>query len=159
MTGFSEPVPRRTRCLSSVLRIEGHRRPHAIFLTGLTATLIVFPKYTDLICIFNQCLNRVHLQPASRRSHHPAMVDLPRDSFPRDEFAAQGPSRRNSIFAISSDYRRNREAERSHPPLSYRRSISRLSTASSRLTNIVFPLNSISFVSFHVLCYARSTCV
>lgn len=158
MTELSEPAPRRIRDLFFMLHIGGHRRPHAIFLI---AALIIFPKYTDLICIFNQCSNRIHLQPTHQSCHPAFPFDLPRDPFPWDEFAAQGPFRRNSIFAISSDYRRNREVERSHPLLSYRWSIFRLSAAFSRLTNIVQPLllNSISFVSFHVFCYAPSTCV
>jgi len=123
----------------------------------LTAALIVFPKYTDLICIFNQCSNRVHFQPACLSRS----FDLPRDSFPRDKFAAQGPFRWNSIFAISN-YRRNREAERiSSSSFLLSIDLSFLYSLLAPRSAIVqpLPLNSISFVSFHVFCYVRSTCV
>jgi len=145
----------------SVSRIEEHRCLHAIFLTDLTAVFIVFPKYTDLVCIFNQCSNRVHLRPA-RRSCHPAfrstchailsrgtnspcrdLSDETRYSQFRPTIAGIEKQRSLILFFLISD-----------------RSL-RLFTASSRLASIVqpFPLNSISFVSFYVLCYARSTCV
>jgi len=87
--------------------------------------------------------------------------DLPRDSFPRDKFAAQGPFRWNSIFAISN-YRRNREAERiSFSSFLLSIDLSFLYSLLAPRSAIVqpLPLNSISFVSFHVFCYVRSTCV
>lgn len=117
----------------------------AIFLAGLIAVLIVFPKYTDLICIFNQCSDRPPTRPSPLR--HPAFRCHAILS-PRDEFAARGPSRWNSIFAISPDCRQNREAEWPRPFLPYRQSIFLFPSTSLRLANIFqsLVLNSISFV-------------
>lgn len=75
----------------------------------LSSPFIVFSKYTDPICIFNQCSDRVQPGRCSCRS---LSFDLPRDPLPRDEFDARGPFQGNSIFAISPDCRQNRERRR-----------------------------------------------
>lgn len=60
----------------------------AVSRSTLSPAGILFPKHTDLICIFNQCSNR-----ARRPSSWLSLVfpfDLPGILFPREEFPARG---------------------------------------------------------------------
>lgn len=130
------------------------------FLTSLIAGL-VFSKYTDLICIFNQCSNRVHFQPACRSrpafrstchailsrgtsSPRSGLSDEIRYSQFRPTIAEIEKQRGFILFFLTV----NRSVVSPQPP-----------HASCSAIVQPFLLNSISFVSFHVFCYARSTCV
>lgn len=154
---FSNPRGIRTAAGTFILHRRAPMVPHVIFPIDLTAALIVFPKYTDLVCIFNQCSNRARL-PLVR-----AILLSVRFA---TRFFPAGRIRRAGTFPAKLDIRnfvrtiagieRGRVASSSSflPPID-------LPAAFSRLANIVraLPLNSISFVSFHAFCYARSTCV
>lgn len=125
---------------------------HAIFLTwpGLIVAFIVFPKYVPDLYVFLISVRIKFFPHPPFRSTCQAIV------FPRDEFAARGLPRRNSIFAISPDCRRNREAENLipfvlYPPIDF---TSLLDLFTSReISRLIsrFKLNFCFFVSFVAL--------
>lgn len=112
-------MPRRPLCTAQF--------PPAVLIT----VSIVFPKHTDLICIFNQCSDRLRslsrflsTLPRVESATPPLSVRLATRSFPpgTNSPCAGSFSWRNSIFAISpDDCHRNRGGRPPRPFLPCRR--------------------------------------